>query len=108
MLGSAGEPDSGRKAHPGLELDPPARKIRVPDCRRHLRCDVQKDRLADAGLADHQQSCALSPGCGKERRTRSISVSRRTQLTGLVRLAVPRSLATNETGHCERAFTSGM
>src|SRR6185436_9753591 len=47
------------KARPGLELDAGSTEDLSAGSRCRLRCRVQEDRLADAGLARHEQGSAI-------------------------------------------------
>ncbi len=55
------------EAHPGLELDAGSTEDARAGGRRRLRRGVQEFRLADTGLAGHEQGSAVGPGRGKER-----------------------------------------
>lgn len=54
------------KAHPGLELDAGSMEDPRVGGRRLFRCGVQEDRLADTGLASHEQGSAVGPRRGEK------------------------------------------
>src|SRR5262249_49777694 len=77
------------EARPGLELDAGSTEDPSAGSRRRLRCRAQEDRLANAGLASHEQGSAVGRGRGKERADAVHLRLAPDQLTGLATVASP-------------------
>ena len=61
----------------------------MPAAGRRLRCGVQELRLADTGLAGHEQGSAIGPGRGEERADAVHLRLAPDQMNGLATVALP-------------------